>query len=356
MSKNQSDLSVNRRAFLLGSGAALGAMAVAGLSAPKFALAANVDGMVLQTVTGPVNAADIEKVMAHEHFYADFHGPNAAEYMDVNWSAVLGASVNSALELRGQGVNLFIDPTNLGVGRNVLLLRHVSRQTGMHIVCTTGIYKSFVPPAMADLSVARVADHFVRELTMGIDGTNITAGFVKIAVSSDAVGEGEAPLHRAAAIAAKETGCSVQMHCPYANVANEVADSMQAEGFKLDRLVWGHSQPSSNEDHLKMVGRGATVQFDAISADSDPFFNGPTDDESMLARIENITKGNPDQVIVSADASTVVHPAKWQYDRDFTYIHRYFAAKLAERLGEDMANHVLRDNVIRAFRRGDNIS
>ena len=139
-------------------------------------------------------------------------------------------------------------------------------------------------------------------------------------------------------------------------MANQVTATLEAEGFKLDRFVWGHSQPSSNADHLKMVERGATVQFDAISADTAPFFNGPTDDDSMLARIENITAGHPDQVIVSADASVYVHPPVWQYDRDNTYVHRYFAAKLAERLGGDMANQVLRDNVIRAFRRGDNVS
>ena len=355
MFKKQSGMGVDRRNFLLGTSAVLGAVAVAGLSGSKIALAAHHEEMVLQTVTGPLNAADVEKVMAHEHLYVDFHGPNADEYMDVNWSAALGASVNAAKELRGQGVNLLIDWGNIGVGRNVLLLRHVTRQTGMNIVCPTGIYKSLVPPAMADLSVARVAEHFMRELSMGVDGTNIKAGFIKIAVSSDAIADTEKPFHQAAAIAAKETGCTISMHCPHANVANEVVASLEAEGFKLDRFVWGHSQPSSNEDHLKMVGRGAAVQFDAISADSDPFFDGPTDDESMLARIENITKGHPDQVIVSADASVFVHPAKWQYDRDNTYVHRYFAAKLAERLGEDMANKVLRDNVIRAFRRGDNV-
>ena len=76
----------------------------------------------------------------------------------------------------------------------------------------------------------------------------------------------------------------------------------------------------------------------------------------MFDRIENITKGHPDQVIVSADASVYVNPPVWQYDRDNTYVYRYFEAKLAERLGEDMARHVLRDNVIRAFRRGDNVS
>ena len=348
---------MSRRSFLLASGAALGAMAVAGLTAPRPASAQSLESMILETVTGPVGAGDIEKAMAHEHLFVDFHGPSAPEYMDVDWQAAIGASVGSAMELRGQGVNLLVDWTNLGVGRNVLLLRHVSRQSGVNIICPTGIYKSLVPPAMADLSVPQLADHFVRELTMGIDGTNIRAGFVKISVSSDAVAETETPFHKAAAIAAKETGATIAMHCPKASVANEVVGTLEAEGFELDRFVWGHSQPSSNEDHLEMVKRGATVQFDAISADSDPFFNGPTDDESMLDRIENVVSaGHPDQVIVSADASVFVNPPVWQYDRDNTYVYRYFEAKLAERLGEDVARQILRDNVIRAFRRGDNVS
>ena len=45
MFKKQSGINVDRRGFLLGTGAALGAIAVAGLAAPKIALAGGVDGM-----------------------------------------------------------------------------------------------------------------------------------------------------------------------------------------------------------------------------------------------------------------------------------------------------------------------
>jgi predicted metal-dependent phosphotriesterase family hydrolase len=106
-----------------------------------------------------------------------------------------------------------------------------------------------------------------------------------------------------------------------------------------------------------MAAGGATIQFDAISARSDPFFDGPTDDESMLERIENLVKaGYGDQVVVSTDASVFVNPPKYQYDRDNTYLHRYFEDKLRKRLGEAVAGKVLRDNVARAFRRGDNVT
>jgi phosphotriesterase-related protein len=316
-----------------------------------------VDDMVLETVTGPVSGADIEKAMAHEHLYVDFHGPNDPKYMDVDWDAALGASVNAASELRAQGVNLLMEWTNIGVGRNVLLLRHVSRATGIYIVCPTGIYKSLVPPAMADMSVEQVADHFVRELTHGVDSTGIRAGFIKIATTEKGATETDTPIHRAAAMAAVATGATIALHSPFAEATKGVVATLEAEGFDLKRFVWGHSQPSGHDDHLAMVERGATVQFDAISANSDPFFNGPTDDASMLDRIENVVAaGYPDQVIVSADASVYVNPPMWQYDRDNKYVYRYFEAKLAERLGPDQARHVLRDNVIRAFRRADKVT
>lgn len=347
---------LSRRSFLLGVPGLIGAMAFNSPTAWRVALAAGSDGFTLETVLGPVSGADIEKALAHEHLYVDFHGPTASEYMNVDWQAALGASVSSATELRQQGVNLLIDWTNLGVGRNVLLLRNVARWTGMHIVCPTGIYKNLVPPAMNDMSVAEIADYFRRELMFGIDGTGIRAGFVKISTTEVGATEPETKLHRAAAIAAREAGCTIALHSPQAPTTWSIVEVLESEGFDLERFVWGHAQPSSTEDHLKMLEKGATVQFDAIGADSDPFFDGPTDDSSMLKRIGNVVDaGHADRVIVSADASVFVNPPKWQYDRDNTYVYRYFEDKLAERLGTEPAARVLRDNVIRAFRRGDHV-
>ncbi|MDA0229393.1 MAG: twin-arginine translocation signal domain-containing protein [Proteobacteria bacterium] len=59
MSNNPLDILASRRSFLLGSGAALGAMALTTLGSSKFALADTIENAVLQTVTGPVSAADI---------------------------------------------------------------------------------------------------------------------------------------------------------------------------------------------------------------------------------------------------------------------------------------------------------
>jgi phosphotriesterase-related protein len=227
----------------------------------------------------------------------------------------------------------------------------------VNIVCPTGIYKSLVPPAFREMTIPQLADFFVMELTKGIDGSAIRAGFIKIASTEKGATEIDTKIHRAAAIAAKATGATIGLHSPFAATTNAVAEVLTGEGFRLERFVWGHAQPSSMNDHAAMAARGATIQFDAISARNDPFFNGPTDDASMLDRIENLVKaGHGDQVLLSTDASMFVNPAKWQYDRDNSYLHRYFEDKLKRRLGEAAAGKVLRDNVIRAFRRGDSIT
>ena len=350
---------LDRRAFLIRSVAA-GASLAGGFAGPVGANAqapASVDDTILETVMGPVQGRDIENALAHEHLFVDFFGPTDPNYMDVDWADVIGASVNAAGELRAQGINLMIEWGPLGVGRNVLLLRHVSRATGMHIVCPTGIYKSLIPPQFEGMSSEQIADHFIRELTKGIDGTAIRAGFIKMATTEAGATESDTMIHRAAAIAGRDVGATISLHSPNADATEGVVATLEKEGFPLERFVWGHAQPSSTEAHKAMAARGATVQFDAISAHSDPFFQGPTDDASMLDRIEAMVKAGFDkQVLVSADASVYVNPPKWQYDRDNTYVYRYFQPKLVERLGEAMARQVLRDNVIRAFRRGDKVT
>jgi phosphotriesterase-related protein len=351
-------LDLSRRSFL-SSSAAAGVLVAVELAFVDDARAqvVGVDDMLLETVLGPVQGKDIEKALAHEHLFVDFFGPTDPNYMNVDWADVIGASVNKANEIRSQGVNLMIEWGPMGVGRNVLLLRHVARATGVNIVCPTGIYKSLIPPQFEGMTADQIAFHFLRELTKGTDGTAIRTGFIKIATTEKGPTETDTMIHRAAAMAGREAGATIALHSPFAEVTKTVVATLEKEGFPLTRFVWGHAQPSKTDDHKAMAARGATIQFDAIGARSDPFFHGPTDDASMLNRVEALVKAGFDkQVLVSADASVYVNPSKWQYDRDNTYVYRYFEPQLVQRLGEAMARQVLRDNVIRAFRRGDKVT
>ena len=311
---------------------------------------------MLETVTGPMRGSKVRWALSHEHFFVDFSGPMSPTYMDVNWADVTGACVNCAAELRAQGVDLVIDWTNIGVGRNVLLLREISRRTGVRIVCPTGIYKGLAPPQLARSSVDEIASHFYAELTRGIDGTSIRAGWVKAATTESGPTRAETKIHRAAARAARRAGATISLHSPDARAMQAVARTLELEGFDLRRFVWGHAQLSATADHIAMAERGAIVQFDAVGAESDTMFHGPTDDESMLDRIQAmVDAGFGDRVLVSADATVSANPVNRQYDRESTYVYRTFAPKLRKRLGVGATQCVLRDNVIGAFRRGNKV-
>lgn len=368
------DVQIDRRALL--AGAAVGTLAAASpvvfLAWPESSHTSPVTGAArvseggagddfeLETVTGTVKGSQVELALAHEHLFTDFFGATDSRYMDVDWSDVTGACVTRMLELRAQGVNLLIEWSPIGIGRNVLMMRDVSRRSGMHIVATTGIYKTAVPPPLAGSSIAELADHFYRELTQGIDGTTIRAGRVKIATTESGPTPAETKIHRAAARAAKKAGATIGLHSPFADAMRAVVKTLEQEGFRdLRRLVWGHAQPSSLEDHKAMAARGATIQYDAISDENpqDTFWGGPTDDESMLDRIQGmVDAGFGDRVLVSTDSCVVLNPSEFQYSRDPNYVFRTFAPKLEARIGKTAARAVLRDNVIRAFRRGSQVS
>ena len=118
------------------------------------------------------------------------------------------------------------------------------------------------------------------------------AGFVKIGTSETRFNAQERIVHRAAAIAANETGATIGLHSPFSRPTEDVIETLLEEGFDLNRLVWAHAQLSTHEMHLKWAEQGVTLQFDAIGATRDEFFFGPTDDESMLDRMFNLINNN----------------------------------------------------------------
>lgn len=271
--------------------------------------------------------------------------------MDVNWGMVRGAAINRIRELRAQGIDLLVDWTALGVGRNAALLRDVSGATGLHIICPTGIYLAKRPAGYRDLSVAELAGRFITELTDGIDGTGVRAGFVKIATSDDGPTPEETTIHRAAAIAARETGAAVGLHCPLSGPLDRVRETLVAERFPLDRLIWAHAQRSSPDDHARHAADGIVVQFDSFSSRSGADSGPPAlFDRSMDAIGRLIEAGHLNQVLVSDDATVVCNPPTTQYGYDATSVMRHVKPALRERYGDRATRTILRDNVIAAFR------
>ena len=295
----------------------------------------------VETVAGSIGHDGFTTALAHEHLFVDFLGPADPDYGGVDWDDVRIVCLERLTEVRAAGVDLLVDCTCIGIGRNVRLFRDVSSSSGIPIVCATGIYKSLRPPELRDATADELADLFVQELTVGVDDTDARAGFIKLATTETGPTQDETIVHRAGAFAAVATGAAIVLHSPQASAAEVVLRTLEREGFDPARLVWAHAQESTLAENLELAARGVTVSLDAI---------GTSDDEDMLERIERLVEaGRGDRIVVSSDSSLVVHPAELSYERDIGYLHRTFLPKIERRFGTDLRDRLTRANILRAY-------
>lgn len=126
----------------------------------------------------------------------------------------------------------------------------MSRRSGVNIVAATGIWRD-IPRSLWLRSPDEVAALFVREIEVGIEGTGIKAGIIKVANDAEGVTkEGEIIL-RAAARAAKQTGVRISTHTfAPGRVGEQQVAIFEDEGFDLNRVYIGHSNDTTDLDYL----------------------------------------------------------------------------------------------------------
>jgi len=162
----------------------------------------------IQTVLGPICSSDLGVTMIHEHVvsrYKENYRP-----MELNYA------VSMLKEARMLGLRTLVEvsPPRMFIdygGRNIPLLQEVSKKTHVNIICCTGYYQ--IPPEVKDMTVETIADKMVKEITEGIDGTDVRAGIIKVAANHDPLEPLEEKVFKAAGIAQKRTGVPVQTHC-----------------------------------------------------------------------------------------------------------------------------------------------
>lgn len=306
---------------------------------------------ILQTVKGPISIDSLGFMLPHEHLFVDLHGPFAPGYGEADPQTV-GQLVKPYLDAaQVAGVTAFVDCAPVGVGRNIAVLKHVADLTPIHIVAPTGVYKEgFIPTDWLDLSPEALAQFWIRDLTEGIDGTGIKAGFIKVALVDDGPTAIEARNLRAAAIASQKTGAVIGSHTIGGRAAHAEMDILEAAGQNLNRFIWIHAHTESDMNvHVEAARRGAWIEFDAIGAD-------PSLDSKMIDYTLNLLHaGYGEQILLSHDAGwyEVGSPngvPKGGGYRGYTALSERFIPALRSRGATDADIHILTvTNPARAF-------
>ena len=190
----------------------------------------------VMTVTGPISLDNLGVTLMHEHvtfaypgwFADDSLAPYSREAAEVVCLKVLE-------DVKKLGVKTIVDATAADVGgRDPILLRNLSLKSGVNIIAATGLFPESVGAAgyykwqssMRGRNLAEdLCELFATELNVGIRGTGIRAGLIKVATGDPGISDYEAAVFKAAVRVAQETGVSIITHTEGATVGPRAARS-----------------------------------------------------------------------------------------------------------------------------------
>jgi phosphotriesterase-related protein len=307
----------------------------------------------VQTVTGPVDAADLGRTLVHEHIRISYYG----EELDPRYSWDRAETVERAVDKMGElldaGFRTFVDPCPIELGRDPELYAEISARSGMRIVCTTGFYTEHLSSGLPFYWRARdpeeIAELYVRELVEGIAGTGgIRAGAIKAATGVE-VTPAESRCLTGAALAQREVGCAIITHTENSKHGDVQQDLFADGGADLGRVLIGHQDEQTDVAPIrKLAERGTFVGVDRIGLEILAPDERRADHVATLVR-----EGFTDHVCLSQDhicaltaprssfwvppeyrdaAATRREEIEWQvWKRPYTYILTDFVPRLRER-------------------------
>ncbi len=247
------------------------------LGAATSALAANkmAQQRTIMSVTGPISADELGTTLIHEHILVDFIG--AAQYNPQRWNDddVVKKVLPFLKEVRNAGCKTIVDCTPNFLGRDVLLLQRLSRESELSIITNTGYYggsdEKFLPPQAFTETSSELAARWIAEWENGIDGTGIKPGFMKISVNPGTLSKVSQKLVEAAAKTHLRTGLTIASHTGPAIAAFEEIEILKKQGVSPDAFIWVHAQSEKDPNqHLKAARMGTWVSLDGVSDSNIP--------------------------------------------------------------------------------------
>lgn len=284
----------------------------------------------VQTFRGPVSAAALGRTLIHEHVFV-----GSAE-LDVNhphpeWDEdqAVALAARQLTELYRLGVRTVVDLTVLGLGRDVARVARVAQQVPVHLVASTGYYTADVlPPFFATHGPGRLVggpeplvEFFVGDIEVGIAGTGVRAGMLKVVTDAPGITEGVARVMTAAAVASQQTGVPITTHSrPDLRNGLDQQRFLRAAGVDLSRVVIGHCGDSEDLPYLRsLMDAGSTIGMDRFGMEQ-----VLPDERRVAVVLELLRLGYADRMVLSHDAATfsrvtppswrAVHAPRWRFD------------------------------------------
>lgn len=252
---------------------------------------------MIRTVLGDIAKDELGFTLAHEHLIIDL---NRVRKDGVSYIEDIEEVIPEIQMAQKQGIEAVFEVSTIDLKRDARKLKEISEKTGLKIVCSTGFYLSEYHPAwLDDASKEDIADVYIKELTEGIDGTDIKAGIIaEIASSPNGFVGNEKKILEAAAIASRKTGFAVSTHTGKIN-AIETIETLIKGGVDPDKIIIGHQDLiDDHEYHLSLLKYGVNIAFDTCGKSA----YMPDETRAMNA-LKLVEAGYEDHLVLSNDVS-----------------------------------------------------
>ena len=250
---------------------------------------------MIKTVLGNVSKKQLGVTLAHEHIccYSEYAYQMAGErYLNKDELIKTACAYLKAMKQR-YGLASLVDCTPVNIGRDVNILKRVSEEGEIHIVCATGFYYTDEPVLHAS-PTNRLRDYLVA------DAKTTNAGIIKYAVEHETVGAFQEKLLRACARAHLDTALPIVIHTNATNQnARRALEILLSEKVSPNAITVGHLSDADDTAYIKEIAAcGCWIGFDRLYDDPSAQYVS-----KKLCQIKELfASGYGDRVLLSHDA------------------------------------------------------
>ncbi len=307
---------------------------------------------LINTVLGPIEEEDLGVTLFHEHIVVDITDADTQE-RDYSTEEVVEYVLPFLMEAKEKGCQTIVEPTPLGLGRDLEVLVEVSKRSGVNIITCTGAWDGSdvkglnTPKIIRDSTIDEIASIWIKEFEEGIDDTGIKPGFIKMALGD----EGEIfPLQekllRAAARTSKKTGLIIQCHIWAAVSLPKAIKIIEEEQLPYDRFIWVHADGQMDMEKILEFGKkGIWLEFDTIGSVGD-FSKHP----SAIRKLQD--EGLLGQLLFGQDSGSfwIKEDAEvWPMRPYARFFNEFIPFCLKEGINQDLIMKVITDNSRKAL-------
>ncbi len=256
-----------------------------------------------------------QKFLAHQKLSMENLG-----WIRYNWTSNLDnlllveekTALNEAMYYKMEGGSTLVDATTIGIGRDPLALSRLSRATDLNIVMGAGWYIDQVHPTdMNSRTDTDLANQIVKEITEGIQGTQVKAGIIGEIGCSWPLTDNERKVLRAAATAQIETGAPMLIHPGRDESAPaEILEVLAEAGANLERVIMGHLDRTVFDDDttVEIAKSGCYMEYDLFGNESSHYplpGSYMPNDEQRLDKIQVLMDaGFGEKIVIAQDICT----------------------------------------------------